>query len=116
MVDDSSAQIAILDNGSGMMKAGIAGEESPSCVFSSIIGTPKNASAMQGVTQKGQYIGDEAMQKRGVLNLKYPIKNGIVTDWDDMEKVWNHTFFNELRINPSDIAGVLLTEAPLNPK
>ena len=116
MVDDSSAQIAILDNGSGMMKAGIAGEEAPSSVFSSIIGTPKNASAMQGVTQKTQYVGDEAMSKRGVLDLKYPIKNGIVTNWEDMEQVWHHTFYNELRVTPSELAGVLVTEAPLNPK
>lgn len=71
---------------------------------------------MQGVTQKSEYIGDEAQQKRGVLNLQYPIANGIVNDWDDMEKVWQHTFYNELRITPSNIQGVLVTEAPRNPK
>ena len=109
-------QIVIIDNGSGMMKAGMAGEEAPSATFPSIVGRPKNASAMQGVTQKREYIGDEAQQKRGVLNLKYPIANGIVNDWDDMQKVWHHTFFNELRIQPSEIQGVLITEAPRNPK
>jgi len=109
-------QIVIIDNGSGMMKAGMAGEEAPSATFPSIVGRPKNASAMQGVTQKNEYIGDEAQQKRGVLNLKYPIANGIVNDWDDMQKVWHHTFFNELRIQPSEIQGVLITEAPRNPK
>jgi len=71
---------------------------------------------MQGVTQKSEYIGDEAQQKRGVLNLKYPIANGIVSDWEDMEKVWHHTFFNELRVTPSEVQGVLVTEAPRNPK
>lgn len=98
------------------MKAGIAGEEAPSATFPSIVGRPKNASAMQGVTQKSEYIGDEAQQKRGVLNLKYPIANGIVSDWEDMEKVWHHTFFNELRVTPSEVQGVLVTEAPRNPK
>ena len=116
MVDADENSIVIIDNGSGMMKAGLAGEEAPSSTFPSIVGRPKNASAMQGVTQKTEYLGDEAQQKRGVLNLKYPIANGIVNDWDDMQKVWHHTFFNELRVQPHEIQGVLITEAPRNPK
>lgn len=62
------------------------------------------------------YIGDEASQKRGVLKLNYPIDKGIVNNWDDMERVWSHTFYNELRCKPSECSGVLLTEAPRNPK
>merc|ERR1711953_1282125 len=106
----------VIDNGSGMVKAGFSGEETPRAVFPAIVGRPKNASAMQGVQQKDCYIGEEANQKRGILNLNYPIAAGIVESWDDMEKVWNHTLYNELRVTPSGLTGVLLTEAPRNPK
>ena len=52
----------------------------------------------------------------GVLNLEHPIKTGIVENWEDMEKIWHHCFFNELRVNPSECEGVLMTEAPRNVK
>ena len=70
---------------------------------------------MVGTENKTEYIGDEAQKMRGVLNLKYPIESGIVTDWDSMEKVWAYSFTNELRVDPSEHK-VLLTEAPNNPK
>lgn len=112
----SEQQTIIIDNGSGMVKAGFAGEDAPRAVFPAIVGRPKHAATIQGAQQKSEYIGDEAMQKRGILNLQYPIAAGIVESWEDMEKVWHHTFYNELRIAPEEALGVLLTEAPRNPK
>ena len=70
---------------------------------------------MIGVVNKDTYVGDEAQTVRGVLCLKYPIEHGIVTNWDDMERVWNHTFYDILRVPPEE-RPVLLTEAPMNPK
>merc|ERR1719210_3095082 len=105
----------VVDNGSGMCKAGFAGDDAPRAVFPSIVGRPKMPGIMVGMDQRDTYIGDEAQSKRGVLNLKYPIEHGIVTNWDDMEKIWHYTFFNELRVSPEEHP-IMLTEAPSNPR
>jgi actin-related protein len=109
-----SAQTIIIDNGSGMIKAGFAGEDAPGAVFPTIVGRPKGSSAI--VKHKSEYIGDEAGARRGILDLSYPIAAGIVESWEDMEKVWHHTFYNELGVDPAEAVGVFLTEAPGNPK
>jgi len=114
--DGETSSSLVIDNGSGMVKAGFAGDEAPRAVFASLVGRPKHFNVMSaGMATKEAYVGDEAMSKKGILALKYPIAHGIVTSWDDMEKIWHHTFANELRVE-SEEHSVMLTEAPLNPK
>ena len=78
--EDEYAPALVIDIGSGMIKAGFAGDDAPRAVFPS------------------------------------PLKLEPGTwDWDDFEKILDHTFYNELRVAPEEHP-VLLTEVPMNPK
>ncbi|KAJ8397612.1 hypothetical protein AAFF_G00436110 [Aldrovandia affinis] len=104
----------ILDTGSGLVKAGFADQDLPTTIFPTVIGMPKYEEIMNGNFERESYIGHEAQHMRGVLALKYPMKNGVIHNWDEMEQIWHHTF-QQLRVDPEDHP-VLLTEAAMNPR
>eukprot|EP00392_Amoebophrya_sp_AT5.2_P014326 g14475.t1 len=106
-------QPVVIDNGSGVMKAGIAGDEAPKCVFPNYVGRPKHERAMAGAAEGEIFIGDSATHLRGLLTCNYPVQHGVVEDWLEMEQIWHHVY-NEMKI-ASEEHPVLLTEAPLNP-
>ncbi|KAI9326454.1 actin family [Zopfochytrium polystomum] len=103
----------VIDNGTSVCKAGFASDDGPA-------------------RRKDAYVGDEAQAKRGILSLRYPIDRGVVTNWEDMERIWfggtaQTRFFLRLVAAGtihSTTSCVLLprstpfysAEAPLNPK
>ncbi|CAO3610187.1 unnamed protein product [Cunninghamella echinulata] len=103
------------DDGSGVIKAGFAGEEQPKCFFPSLVGRPKHVRIMAGAVEGDTFIGRKAQELRGLLKIRYPLKHGIVTDWEDMERIWQYIYTDELK-TLSEEHPVLLTEAPLNPR
>jgi len=113
--NNSANTSVILDIGSGLMKAGFAGDDAPRSVFYALVGRPRHQGVMVGMGQKDWYVGDEAQAKRGILQLQRPVMRGIIQDWEAAEKLLHNTFYNELRVAPEDRA-TLMTEAPLNPK
>jgi centractin len=108
-------QPVVIDNGSGVIKAGFAGDDSPKCFFPSYVGRPKHVRIMAGAVEGDVFIGRKAQELRGLLKIKYPIEHGIVSDWDDMERIWKYIYEEELK-TASEEHPVLLTEAPLNPR
>lgn len=51
MCDEDIAAL-VIDNGSGMCKAGFAGDDAPRAVFPSIVGRPRQQAVMVGMGQK----------------------------------------------------------------
>ena len=112
-----SLQPVVIDNGSGLIKAGFAGGDKPRVVFRSFVGRTKFTRAMPGGALEGTdtLVGIKAEDHRGALLLNYPMKHGIVENWSDMEKIWQHIYSSDnLNVSSEDHA-VLLTEAALNP-
>ena len=104
--------ILVLDNGSGLSKAGFSGEDAPRSVFPTVIG--RQLLNKKNVRCIDAFVGEEAI-KRDLSSVKYPIERGIIKNFDDMEVIWNHTFCNELKVNSEDCC-VMLSEVCLNPK
>jgi actin-related protein 2 len=69
---------------------------------------------VSGIEIKDIMVGEEASIARSMLNITYPLENGIIKDWTDAKHVWDYTFREKLKIDPRD-SQILLTEPPLNP-
>ncbi|KAL3619259.1 hypothetical protein CASFOL_036829 [Castilleja foliolosa] len=115
MEGENEIRSIVCDYGTGMVKAGFSGEEVPMAVFPSIIGRPPHNGVMVGMGQNDVYVGHETQPNRDILSLTYPIERGVVKNWDDMEKIWFHTFYNQLHVPPEEHS-ILLTESALHSK
>jgi actin-related protein 2 len=86
-------------------------------VFPSVVGRPilRAEEKVGNIEVKDLMIGDEAAELRNILQMSYPMENGIIRNWEDMRHLWNYTFDEKLKIDPRD-SKILLTEAPMNPR
>lgn len=99
------------------VKVGYAGANFPAHIFPSMVGRPilRFEEKIDNVEIKDVMVGDEAARLRSFLDIKYPLDNGVVRNWDDMEILYDYTFFEKLKTDPKDDK-IMLTEAPMNPK
>jgi len=111
-----SNKVVVCDNGTGFVKCGFAGANFPSSIFPSMVGRPvlRFEEKIENVQLKDIMIGDEAQKLRMMLQITYPLDNGIIRNWDDMQYVWDYTFYEKLKVQPKECK-IMLTEAPMNP-
>ncbi|ETN61981.1 actin-related protein 2 isoform X1 [Anopheles aquasalis] len=121
-MDSKGRHVIVCDNGTGFVKCGYAGSNFPAHIFPSMVGRP----IIRAVNKIGEIevkdlhvddlmVGDEASQLRSLLEVSYPMENGVVRNWEDMCHVWDYTFGpKKMNIEPTNTK-ILLTEPPMNP-
>ncbi|KAG7303664.1 Arp2/3 complex subunit-actin nucleation center [Plutella xylostella] len=116
-MDDQGRKVIVCDNGTGFVKCGYAGSNFPAHIFPSMVGRPiiRAENKIGDIDVKDLMVGDEASQLRSMLEVSYPMENGVVRNWEDMCHVWDYTFGpSKMDIDPKDTK-ILLTEPPMNP-
>ena len=100
-----SNQPIVIDNGSSVIKAGLAEVERPSCKVRSYVGYQKykNVLSSDSIPADNMYllsiwnlcsrwVGSDLNNKRGLFYLEYPIQHGTITNWNAMESIWSHIY------------------------
>lgn len=109
--------MVVCDNGTGFVKCGFSGANFPAHIFPSLVGRPilRSSTKINNIEVKDLMVGDEASELRSMLEVSYPMENGIVRNWDDMVSLYDYTFGqSKLNIDPTKCK-LLLTEPPMNP-
>ena len=115
---EGTKPVIVFDNGSGYLKAGLSNVEIPSVTMPALIGRPmlRSGEKLEGIELKEIMIGDEVIPVRSLLELTYPMKEGIIENSEDMATLWDYCIKQKLNIQ-EDLGDrkILLTEAPANP-
>ncbi len=76
----------------------------------------RSGEIIEGATLKDILVCDETDKFRSMLELSYPLHEGIVQNWEDMERVWDYAFDQKLKLSNIGDRRILLTEAAGNPR
>uniref|UniRef100_G1KA24 Actin-related protein 2 n=1 Tax=Anolis carolinensis TaxID=28377 RepID=G1KA24_ANOCA len=116
-MDTLGRKVVVCDNGTGFVKCGYAGSNFPEHIFPALVGRPiiRSTAKVGNIEIKDLMVGDEASELRSMLEVNYPMENGIVRNWDDMKHLWDYTFGPEKLNIDTKNCKILLTEPPMNP-
>jgi len=104
-----NSEAIILDFGSGSIKAGFQDEDKPRVVFPSTVAFYRYKDVLIGMAIMSKIVGDIAQESRGYSLIKYPLEHGLVQNWESMESLLSHCFYNQLTIAPEDHC-ILMTQ------
>ena len=114
-----SKPVIVFDNGSGYLKAGLSNKEVPMFTIPALIGRPmlRHKQKIENIELKPEMIGDEVTPVRSLLELSYPMEEGIIKNDKDMATLWDYVLTQKLKIPKADLKDrkILMTEAPNNP-
>jgi actin-related protein 3 len=112
------APAVVIDNGTGYTKMGFAGNCEPNYIIPTMIATSdskggESIRSKDGIDDLDFHIGNDALENSSTYQLNYPIRHGLIENWDNMERLWQRCLFKYLRCEPEEHF-VLLTEPPMN--
>jgi actin-related protein 2 len=112
-------QVVIFDNGSGYLKAGFSTDPIPQYTIPALVGRPmlRYEEHIEDFEIKPIMIGDQVIPVRSMLEIKHPMKEGMIEDKEEMELLWRYALNEKLMIQDNDYKDlkILMTEAPMNP-
>ena len=115
---DDDHEALVIDIGTGTMKAGFCFDDAPKHLIPMVLGKAKNASVLVGMDQKDWFIGEEAIEKKAVLNLEYPVQDGYIRDSqgiDHIREIIENLLTKDMLINQEEYK-FMITEPPKNPR
>ncbi len=115
---DDDHEALVIDIGTGHLKAGFCHDDAPKHMVPMVLGKARNNSVLVGMDQKDWYIGDEALEKASLLNLRYPVEEGRIRDSEaigDIKEIINNLLTHDMLINQEEYK-FMVTEPPCNPK
>ena len=121
-MDAAARPAVVIDAGTSTTKFGFSGNAEPSYILPTVVGVDNNVVKQASSRQTNSapslgdldfLIGNEALENTKKYSIHHPISEDQVTNWDLMEKYWQHCVFKYLRCDPEDHY-FLLTEPTLN--
>ncbi|XP_044854762.1 actin-like protein 9 [Mauremys mutica] len=103
----------VIETGTGSCKAGFAGQQKPKSIVGTLVGHLSERSIKSGGTGPDTFIGENARLQPNV-EIIFPVRNGIIIDWEAAEVLWRHMFYHDLKVPPEEHA-LLMSDPPLSP-